>query len=370
MEQKIKDRYMRMALSFALRGTGTVSPNPRVGCVIVDESVECGKVVSWGYHRRYGGPHAEAEALKRAKNGVRGCTAYVNLEPCSHAGKTPPCTEALIEAGISKVVAGIKDPNPKVNGSGLDVLAKAGIEVITGVLAEECRWINRGFIRSMTMGRPWITVKAAVSVDGRMALENGESKWISGSESRIRSHLLRAENDAIMVGVGTILKDDPILSVRDADGASPVKVIVDKDLRTPEEAKVLSVGKCVFFTGPDPDENKVNALTRRGAKVIRQTEETGAYIPMGGLLNELCALGVNQLMVEGGSKLISSLIKSGSVDEYSLFIAPKVLGLGIGISDNISFSHMDDTISMKNMRVRKIGDDIWFEGIPICSPDL
>jgi diaminohydroxyphosphoribosylaminopyrimidine deaminase/5-amino-6-(5-phosphoribosylamino)uracil reductase len=370
MEQKVQDRYMRMALSFALRGTGAVSPNPRVGCVIVDESVEGGRVVSWGYHRRYGGPHAEIEALRRAGEYARGCTAYVNLEPCCHSGKTPPCTEALIAAGISKVVGGIKDPNPKMNGSGFEALAKAGIEVVSGVLEEECRWLNRGFIRSMTIGRPWITVKAAVSVDGRMALENGESKWISGSESRVRSHLLRAENDAIMVGVGTILKDNPLLSVRDADGSSPVKVIVDKDLRTPEAAKILDGGNCVFFTGPSPDENKVGALTRRGAKVIRQTEETGAYIPMDGLLSELCALGVNQLMVEGGSKLIGSLIKSGAVDEYSLFIAPKVLGLGIGISDSISFTHMDDTISMKSMKVRKIGDDIWFEGIPACSPDL
>ncbi|MDR1514861.1 MAG: bifunctional diaminohydroxyphosphoribosylaminopyrimidine deaminase/5-amino-6-(5-phosphoribosylamino)uracil reductase RibD [Synergistaceae bacterium] len=370
VEQKIRDRYMRMALSFAQRGTGAVSPNPRVGCVIVDESVHGGKVVSWGYHRRYGAPHAEVEALRRAGGYAKGCTLYVNLEPCSHIGKTPPCTDAIIEAGISKVVAGMKDPNPKVNGSGIGALEKAGVETVVGVLEEECRWINRGFIRSMTMGRPWVTVKAAVSVDGKMALSNGESRWISGSESRTRSHLLRAGNDAIMVGVGTILEDNPDLSVRDADGSSPVKVIVDTELKTPEDARILGSGKCVFFTGPSPDENKVGALTKKGAKVIRQKEETGAHIPMDAILSELCALGVNQLMVEGGSKLIGSLIKSGTVDEYSIFIAPKVLGLGIGFGDSLSFAHMDDTISMKNMKVRKIGDDIWFEGIPACSPDL
>jgi diaminohydroxyphosphoribosylaminopyrimidine deaminase/5-amino-6-(5-phosphoribosylamino)uracil reductase len=370
VDERIRDRYMRMALSFARRGTGTVSPNPRAGCVIVDESADGGKVVSWGYHRKYGGPHAEIEALRKAGGCARGCALYVNLEPCCHTGKTPPCADAIIEAGISKVVAGIKDPNPKVNGSGAEILEKAGIEVVVGVLEEECRWINRGFIRSMTMGRPWVTVKAAVSLDGRMALNNGRSKWISGSDSRIRSHLLRAENDAIMVGVGTILRDNPALSVRDADGSSPVKVIVDRELETPENAKVLDGGKCVFFTGPSPDENKVGALAKKGAKVIRQKEGTGDHIPMDVILSELCALGVNQLMVEGGSRLIGSLIKSGSVDEYSIFIAPKVLGAGIGFGDSISFAHMDDTISIKNMKVRKIGDDIWFEGIPACSPDL
>ncbi|MDR3321747.1 MAG: bifunctional diaminohydroxyphosphoribosylaminopyrimidine deaminase/5-amino-6-(5-phosphoribosylamino)uracil reductase RibD [Synergistaceae bacterium] len=368
-ERKVLERYMRMTMSLAMRGTGTVSPNPRVGCVIVDER-DGDRMIAWGYHRRYGGPHAEVEALRGAGDAASGCTAYVNLEPCSHTGKTPPCTDVLIESGISKVVVGMTDPNPRVAGSGVKALENAGVEVVTGVLEDECRWINRGFIRAMTMGRPWVTVKAAISLDGKMALENGESAWISGAESRKRGHLMRAENDAIMVGVGTVLCDDPRLTVRGVDGSTPVKVIVDKDLSTPERAKVLEDGKCVFFTGPSPDEEKVEALTKKGAKVIVQKEDGGAYIPMDGLLNELCALGVNRLMVEGGSKLIGSLIKSGAIDEYSLFIAPKFLGQGIGVSDAISFSHMDDTISMKKLRVRKIGDDIWFEGIPSCSPDL
>jgi diaminohydroxyphosphoribosylaminopyrimidine deaminase/5-amino-6-(5-phosphoribosylamino)uracil reductase len=366
----VRDRYMRMALSFAMRGTGAVSPNPRAGCVLVDEGVEGGKLVSWGYHRQFGAPHAEAEALKKAGERAKGCTLYVNLEPCAHTGKTPPCVNAIIDAGVSRVVVGMKDPNPKVNGAGFEALERAGIEVIAGVLEEECRWVNRGFIRAMTLGRPWVTVKAAVSSDGKIALENGESKWISGSESRVRSHLLRAGNDAIMVGVGTILSDNPALSVRDVDGSSPVKVVVDRDLRTPEDANVLGGGKCVFLTGPSPDESKAEAFARRGARVIRQKEETGAHIPIDWILREICALGVNQLMVEGGSEVISSMIKSGAVDEYSIFIAPKVLGSGIGFSDSVSFANMDDTVSMKRMKVRKIGDDIWFEGIPACSPDL
>ena len=369
-EMKKHERYMKMALSFALRGTGNVSPNPRIGCVIVDNSVEGGRMVSWGYHRRFGGPHAEVEAIKKAGGESKGCTAYVNLEPCCHTGKTPPCTDAIIEAGISSVVIGMRDPNPIVNGGGMKILKEAGIEVISGVLEAECRWLNRGFIRNMTAGRPWVTVKAAISTDGKMALKNGDSQWISGALSRERAHLMRAENDAIMVGVGTVLRDDPRLTVRDVDGRSPMKVIVDRDLDTPPESRILEQGRCVFFTGPEPDEERVNTLTMRGAKVIKQNCELCDHIPMDGLMSELAQMGVNQLMVEGGSRLISSLIRSCVVDEYSLFIAPKVLGEGLCFSDRIEFKHVDDAISMKQVKIRRIGDDIWFEGVPSCSPDL
>lgn len=371
VKQKQHEHYMRMAISFALRGTGNVSPNPRVGCVIVDYSnLEEGRMISWGYHRRFGGPHAEVEALKKAGDAAKGCTAYVNLEPCCHTGKTPPCYEALLKAGVSTVVVGMSDPNPVVSGGGIDALRNASVEVVTDVLEAECRWLNRGFIRNMTLGRPWVTVKAAISLDGDIALQSGESQWISNSLSRKRSHLMRAENDAVMVGVGTVLRDDPRLTVRDVDGRSPIKVIVDKDLRTPAEAKVLDQGRCIFFTGPSPDEGKADTLARRGARIIRQQKELDDRIPIEGLLNELGGLGVNQLMVEGGSRLICSFIESGAVDEYSLFVAPKVLGNGLNFSGHIAFNHMNETISMKQVRIRRIGDDIWFEGVPSCSPAL
>jgi diaminohydroxyphosphoribosylaminopyrimidine deaminase/5-amino-6-(5-phosphoribosylamino)uracil reductase len=364
------EHYMRMALSFAMRGSCSVSPNPKVGCALVDHEADGGRLIAWGYHRRFGDPHAEVEALRKAGAGAEGCTAYVNLEPCCHTGKTPPCSDALIEHGIRRVVIGTNDPNPLVSGGGTEALRSAGIEVISGVLEKECRWVNRGFIRRMTMGRPWVTVKAAVSLDGKIALENGESRWISGYEPRKRAHLMRAESDAIMAGVGTVLKDDPMLTVRNVDGHSPVKVIVDMDLRTSEDAKVLEEGKCVFFTGPNPDKKKAESLTRRGVSIIKQKEDVSAHIPMDELLSKLCGMGVNRLLVEGGAKLISSLAKAGLVDEFSLFIAPKILGRGISFSDGISFSHMGETISLRDVRVRKIGGDIWLEGVPECSPAL
>lgn len=369
-ERKMHEHYMRMALSFAMRGTGSVSPNPRIGCVIVDYSVEGGRLVSWGYHRRFGGPHAEVEALKKAGKDARGCTVYVNLEPCCHTGKTPPCCDALVEAGVSRVVSGTLDPNPLVSGGGRRTLEAAGIEVIDGILEEECKWINRGFIRNMTLGRPWVTVKAALSLDGDMALGNGESKWISGPLSRKRAHLMRAENDAVMVGVGTILHDDPMLTVRDVDGKSPIKVVVDRCLDTPPDAKILDHGGCVFFSGPSPDDAHVGQLTRRGAKVVRLPVDSSERLPIDGILHELKNLGVNQLLVEGGGKLIGSFIDSCMIDEYSLFIAPKVLGEGLHMSDSIVFRHMEETVSMNQVRLRRVGDDIWFEGLPSCSPAL
>ena len=368
-EHKKHERYMKMALNFALRGTGSTSPNPLVGCVIVDEIRD--RIVSWGYHRRYGGPHAEAEALKKANGNARGMTLYVNLEPCCHTGKTPPCADALIEAGVARVVVGTVDPNPLVGGNGLRRLRDAGIDVVTGILEEESRWINRGFIRRVTMGRPWVTIKAALSLDGNMALETGESKWISSADSRKRAHMMRAENDAILVGIGTVLRDDPMLTVRDVDGRSPLKVIVDWNLEMPSSSRVLEGGRCLVFTGPTPDETRARELEERGIRIIREPNGTNDFhIPIDRLLQELGELGVNSLMVEGGARIIGSFIKSACVDEYSLFIAPRLLGSGLRFTERISFQFMEEAISMKRTKIRRIGDDMWFEGVPVCSPDL
>lgn len=369
-EQQKREHYMRMAISLAMRGTGSVSPNPRVGCVIVDERGEKERVVGLGWHKRYGGPHAEAEALKKAGEAARGCTAYVNLEPCCHTGKTPPCTDALIRAGVARVVAGMRDPNPRVAGGGMEALEAAGIEVVHGVLEEECRWLNRGFIRRMTLARPWVTIKAALSLDGCMALESGESKWISGALSRQHAHMLRAENDAVMVGAGTVAEDDPMLTVRDVEGRSPMKVVLDRELRTPPGAKILHEGSCVFFTGPNPDPRKAEELTSLGAKVVSLPEEPDNRLPLPAILGELANFGVNRLMVEAGPRLVSSLIDAELVDEFSLFVAPKLLGRGLQMTRELSFAHMQDAISMKQVKIRQLGDDIWYEGVPSCSPAL
>ena len=361
--------YMRMALSLAMRGTGEVSPNPRVGCVIVDEGRPGGEIVASGYHLRCGAPHAEADALRNAAGRARGCAVYVNLEPCCHEGRTPPCCDALIAAGVTRVVIGMDDPNPLVSGGGVRRLFEAGIEVTGGVMADECRWLNRGFIRNMTAGRPWITVKAAISYDGDMALSNGESRWISGPESRRRAHMMRAENDAVLVGIGTVLADNPALTVRDVDGRSPLRVVLDRNLDTPPDSEVLKGGGCVIFAGPFADGKRERELIERGAKVIRQEKREGKT-PLAGIVSELASRGVNYLMVEGGPRIISSFINERLVDEFSLFAAPKILGRGMSLSGDVTLTNMGEAISMKSLRTSMIGDDIWIEGVPSCSPAL
>lgn len=361
------EHFMRMAISLAERGTGAVSPNPRVGCVLVKE----GKVVGWGYHRRFGGPHAEVEALRMAGEEASGATVYVNLEPCSHFGKTPPCALALAAAGVRRVVAGMKDPNPRVNGSGLGSLEAAGIETVSGVLEKECKWLNRGFVRNMTLGRPWVTVKAAMSLDGDIALAGGESRWISGPLSRSKAHLLRSEHDAVLVGVGTVLADDPELTVRLVEGRSPLRVVLDSRLRTPSRAKVVGDGKCLFLAGEDAPVDRQEELESRGAAVRRLPAEGKTGRPsVGQVLAALSAEGVSTLLVEGGSAVISAFVAAGMVDEYSLFVAPVLLGRGIQVTGELSLEHMGQAIALSPARIKRVEGDLWLEVSPKCSPDL
>ena len=360
---------MRMALSFARRGCGHTSPNPLVGCVIVDWA-HGGHVVSYGYHERCGEAHAEASALSGAKDGVRGSTVYVNLEPCCHTGRTPPCCDALIRAGVGRVIVGSVDPNPLVAGGGVERLRAAGIEVETGILDMECKWLNRGFIRRITMGRPWVTVKAALSLDGDIALASGESKWISGAHSRQRAHMLRAESDAVLVGVGTVMFDDPSLTVRDADGRSPLRVVLDRGLTMDPQASILDGGNCVVFTGLGYDEQKGTDLASRGARLIPLPLDEGGRIPILPMLKALAEAGVNRLLVEGGAGVVGSLLRANVVDEFSLFVAPKLMGNGLHVTERVSFRHMGEVVTMRCIETRRIGDDIWYEGVPSCSPDL
>jgi diaminohydroxyphosphoribosylaminopyrimidine deaminase/5-amino-6-(5-phosphoribosylamino)uracil reductase len=259
------------------------------------------------------------------------------------------------------------DPDPRVSGGGVSALEKAGVEVIPGVLEDECRWLNRGFVKRVTSGRPWVTVKAAISIDGNMAMADGQSKWITCAESRRRAHIARAENDAVMVGIGTILNDDPQLDVRDSDGHSPMKAVVDRDLRIPPRALALKGGNCAVFTGRPADGAKASELRSSGAKIIEMDTDGGGHIPPGLMLRELAAMGVNRLMVEGGAGIAGSFIKSGLVDEYSVFIAPKLMGSGIKMSERLSFSLMEDAIPLKKFSARDVGGDIWFRGAPSCS---
>jgi diaminohydroxyphosphoribosylaminopyrimidine deaminase/5-amino-6-(5-phosphoribosylamino)uracil reductase len=364
-EARLHEYYMRMALSLARRGTGFVSPNPRVGCVIVDYGSSESCVVSCGFHGMYGGPHAETEAIKNARGSVRGMTAYVTLEPCCHTGHTPPCCDALIGAGIARVVTGMTDPDPRVSGGGTARLEAAGAKVVSGALKEECERLNRGFIKRVTEGRPWVTIKAAMSMDGNIALESGESKWITSPQARGRAHSMRAENDVVLVGIGTVTRDDPELSVRDAEGRSPIKAVIDRDLEISLDAKVLSGGERVIFTSSDSRGEKISALSKMGVRVVtsptRGAWTRGRHIPPGEILGELAAMGANYVLVEGGAGVISSFVASGCADEVAFFAAPKLIGKGVPVT-KFQIPFIDSAVKVKNLRVKAVGADFLLRG--------
>lgn len=333
-------QYMRRALSLARRGTGATSPNPMVGCVLVKD----GEIVGEGYHRYCGAPHAEREALAVSGNRSSGSTAYVTLEPCSHQGKTPPCAPALVAAGISRCVIATVDPDPRVSGKGLKILEKAGISVETGILKEESRWLNRGFIKGILTGMPWVTLKAAVGLDGKLALANGESRWISNETSRMKAHLLRAESDAVMVGKGTVIKDDPALTVRNVAGHSPIPVVLGE---VPLDRAVFFDQRCIIYPRHSDMENDLREI-----------------------LIDLHSRGVRRLLVEGGPSVLSSFLEAGLGDEISLFIAPKFMGNGSSMSSSFSIDSMKDSIGVQITSVRDQDGDRWIEGVFPCSLDL
>lgn len=364
-DQNLLDEYyMRMALSLALNGTGSVSPNPRVGCVIVRDS----KIIGTGWHKCCGGPHAEVEAISSAGGDVKGSTVYVNLEPCCHQGRTPPCAPMLIENGVARVVTGMTDPNPVVDCRGENMLRDAGIEVTSGVLAKESKWMNRGFIRRMRNGRPWVAIKIAASIDGNIALKDGASKWITGESSRQKVHMMRAENDALLSGAGTVIADDPTFTVRDAEGRSPKRVILDRRLRTPLTSALFKEKNLIFFTALDASIEKINSIKELGAEIYTIDAPESGELEF--VMAKLCEIGVNYLMVECGAKLTSSLLRHGLADEISLFVAPKILGGGIQFAKYLELGRLDDAISIKNINTSACGDDIWIRGVLSCSQDL
>ncbi|MEN3026958.1 MAG: bifunctional diaminohydroxyphosphoribosylaminopyrimidine deaminase/5-amino-6-(5-phosphoribosylamino)uracil reductase RibD [Chlorobiota bacterium] len=323
------EQAMRRAIELALRGTGRVSPNPRVGCVILKE----GRVIGEGWHAAYGAPHAEVVALQNATEEARGATMVVTLEPCVHYGKTPPCVPQIIAAGIARVVVGMLDPNPLVAGKGCEQLRQAGVEVRVGVLEPECRWINRFFAKHITTSMPYVVGKIAQSLDGCIALPTGESRWITGEESRRRVHALRAELDAVMVGKNTVFRDNPQLTVRDVPGRQPWRVVLDTGLQLPLMSFV--------FTDEYRDRTIVccspQALQTRKAETFRRSGIQLMAVPIGedGRL-QLPALfrllsehfNIASVLVEGGAVLLSSCLRHRLLDELHVFIAPKVFGAG------------------------------------------
>ncbi len=345
---------MARALQLAERGLWTTSPNPRVGCVLVRE----GEIVAEGWHERAGEPHAEVHALRAAGELARGATAYVTLEPCSHHGRTPPCAEALIGAGVSRVVAAMRDPNPLVAGNGLAMLQAAGIETACGLLENEARELNIGFVARMTRGRPWLRLKAAASLDGKTALNNGVSQWITGLEARRDGHRWRARACALLTGIGTVRDDDPQLSVREVDTPrQPLRVVVDSKLEIPLTAKILRGGPVLVAAAVD-DEKRANLLRATGAEVVVLPNPHGK-VELSGLLEELGRRGINEVHVEAGFKLNGSLLREGLVDELLLYLAPCLIGHDAsGLFNLPELASLDGKHRLQVRDLRQIGEDI------------
>lgn len=358
--------FMARALQLAARGLFTTGINPRVGCVLVKD----GQIIGEGWHERAGEGHAEVMALRDAeRRGIdaKGATAYVTLEPCAHHGKTPPCAEALIKAGVSRVVAAMEDPNPLVAGQGLALLQQAGIAVAAPLMAAEAEALNIGFVKRMRQGKPWVRLKMAGSLDGRSALANGQSQWITGSEARADGHRFRARAQAIITGVGTLIADDPLLTVRDVERplgqlgqpvplAPSLRVVVDSHLRMPTTARILQGGCLVATASIDPD--KTAALRAAGADVICLPDADGR-VDLAALLDHLAERGVNEVHVEGGSRLSGVFLKSGLVNELLFYMAPTLLGSDArGWFDDLNLTSLDQKVALKFEDVRMVGPNL------------
>ncbi len=345
---------MARALQLAERGLWTTSPNPRVGCVLVRD----GRVVGEGWHEKAGEPHAEVHALRAAGEQARGATAYVTLEPCSHHGRTPPCAEALIATGVARVVAAMTDPNPLVAGQGLAMLQAAGIETASGLLENEARELNIGFVSRMTRGRPWLRLKTAASLDGKTALNNGVSQWITGPDARRDGHAWRARACAILTGIGTVRDDDPQLLVRDVETTrQPLRVVVDSRLETPLTARILQGGP-VLIAGAVDNAEKAALLRSTGAEVLILPNAAGK-VELKALLEALARRGINEVHAEAGFKLNGSLLREGLVDELLLYLAPCLIGHeASGLFNLPALTTLDGKHPLQIRDLRQVGADI------------
>jgi diaminohydroxyphosphoribosylaminopyrimidine deaminase/5-amino-6-(5-phosphoribosylamino)uracil reductase len=345
---------MARALQLAALGLWTTSPNPRVGCVLV----QAGEIVGEGWHEKAGEPHAEVHALRAAGHKAHGATAYVTLEPCSHTGRTPPCAEALIAAGVSRVVAAMTDPNPLVAGKGLAMLRAAGIETASGLLENEARELNIGFVSRMTRGRPWLRLKAAASLDGKTALNNGVSQWITGPEARRDGQRWRARACAILTGIGTVRDDDPQLNVRDFETPrQPLRVVVDSRLETPLTARILQGGP-VLIAGAIENAEKSALLRSTGAEVLILPNAAGK-VELKNLLEALARRGINEVHAEAGFKLNGSLMREGLVDELLLYLAPCLIGHeASGLFNLPELATLDGKRHLQIRDLRQVGEDI------------
>ncbi len=362
-------QFMQRALELARQGEGRTAPNPPVGAVIVSQ----GRVVGEGFHPAAGEPHAEIFALRQAADHALGATLYVTLEPCSHQGRTPPCADALIAAGIERVFVGIQDPNPQVAGRGIERLRRAGIRVEVGLLATECHRLVAAFAKHLATGRPLTIYKTAMTLDGNTAAASGDAAWISGEESRRRVHQLRNRVEAIMVGIGTLLQDDPQLTTRlPGDGRDPLRVIIDSHLRTPLNSRLLhqasNAGTLIATISDDAPRRA--ALEQTGAEVFRCQGENGC-VSLVDVWIELGRRGIQRLLLEGGSQLARAALQQGLIDRLLVFVAPKLLGgCSVPVFAGNACATIAEAIRLQNVTCEPLGEDFLITGeIDRCSPD-
>ncbi|MFH1368142.1 MAG: bifunctional diaminohydroxyphosphoribosylaminopyrimidine deaminase/5-amino-6-(5-phosphoribosylamino)uracil reductase RibD [Elusimicrobiota bacterium] len=352
-------KFMNLALSLAKRGKNRVFPNPMVGCVLV----KGGKVVGKGWHGRFGGPHAEINALRLVGANAEGADMYITLEPCNHHGKTPPCTDAIIEAGINKVYAAMKDPNPMVAGQGLKKLSSKGVKTAFGLLENQARALNCDYLNHMKNRKPEVIIKVAMTLDGKIASHTGDSKWISGPKSRGYAHKLRSQVDGVLVGIGTVLKDNPRLTSH-GKGRNPVRIVVDPGLCIPINSRILDKSaSTIVFHGPHFVKAKLEALKKIGIIACKMPLKNGVpdFKDMISKLNNMC---VNSILIEGGGETVFSALKAKIADSIIVFVAPKLLGGRNAKTpmEGQGFSWINQSIPVRNWKVRRFGPDIMIEG--------
>ena len=367
------EKWMKRALRLAEAGRGRTSPNPVVGAVLVKR----GEVVGEGYHAKIGEAHAEIVALRQAGEKARGAVLYLNLEPCTHYGKTPPCVPQVIKAGLKRAVIGMEDPNPLVNGKGIELLRKSGLDVKLGVLGKECQRLNEAFCKYIVKREPFVVLKVAATLDGKIATRNGDSKWISGEAARRFVHRLRDQVDGVLVGIGTVLKDDPLLTARMKEGREPYRIVLDSRLKIPEEAKVFehSPSEVILATTGSAPHEKIERLEKRGVRVLIVDSKEGR-VDLRSCLSKLGEIGMMNLLVEGGSQVNGSFLDEGLIDKFLLFLSPRWVGdpQALGIFGGRGVSTLKEAIGLKEIKTKRIGEDIFVEGYlewgtKSCSPE-
>lgn len=354
------EKFMQIALNEAIKGCGRVNPNPMVGAVIVKQD----EIIAMGFHEKYGGLHAERNAIISSDRSLKGATMYVTLEPCCHFGKTPPCTDAIIESGISTVVIGAEDPNVKVAGKGIKILQDHGIDVVLGVLEEQCKDLNEVFFHYITCKTPFVAMKYAMTMDGKIATYSGKSKWITDEPAREHTHTLRNRYTGIMVGIGTVLADDPLLTCRSPGGRDPVRIICDSRLRTPEGSKIVQTAADVetYVATLVTENDKIRRLEDKGVHIIHANEKEGR-IDLQHLMTVLGEKKIDSILLEGGSELHASALESKIVNKAYVYMAPKILG-GSRAKSPVGGRGIDqpsDAYLFKNVGCKMIGDDILLE---------